>query len=136
MRAAASQSFADGSEPDYARQIVAEALSILKDEREVFLSGEYLRLSTILEAKSAVLEKLELAIHTAPRSVAFIADVRNLIAESRRNEQIIQAARQGLSHARRRLKAIDEMRSGVVAYAEDGSRISSRDDLLRGGRSA
>ena len=117
-------------------EVIDSALVVLQDEREVFLSGEYEKLPVIIERKVSLLDRIESLIHTAPKSASFIAAVRRLIDASRRNEEIIQAARQGHAHAKRRLKAIADMRDGVVAYAEDGSTISSRADAWRGGKSA
>lgn len=117
-------------------EIVDGALTLLKQEKRVFLEGRYESLATIIAAKNTVLLRLERVMHEAARNGVFLASLKRLIEESRRNEEIIQAARQGLSHARRRLKSISEMRSGAVAYAEDGSQISSHADLLRNGKTA
>ena len=116
--------------------LIDDAVELLEEERNVFLSGEYGRLPKILVAKSEILHELEQAIQTVTRTARFVAALKRLIDASRRNEQIIQAAQQGLSHARRRLKAIDEMHKGAVAYSEDGSRISSRADQIRDRKSA
>ncbi len=122
------------SEPLFA--IVDEALEILDEEREVFLTGAYDRIASISERKMNALEHLELAIPRARKTAAVIGAIKQLVAASRRNEQIIQAARQGLSHARRRIVAIAEAGRGVVAYAEDGTRIASKADLMKKDRSA
>lgn len=117
-------------------EVVDAALSLLREEKRVFLEGRYEHLETIIASKAALLERLEQVIHSAARDQRILAALKRLIEESRRNEQIIQAARQGLAHARRRLKAIDEMLSGAVAYAEDGTRISSHADQIKGGTRA
>ena len=62
--------------------------------------------------------------------------IKQLIEASRRNEQIIDAARQGLAYARRRIARIEEARKGAVAYGEDGGRIVSRADVIGRDRSA
>lgn len=111
--------------------IIEQALALLGEEKRVFLEGRYEQLATIIAAKTDVLERLERIIPGAARNGRFIAALKHLIDESRRNELLIQAAQQGLSHARRRLKAIHDMQSGAVAYAEDGSRISSNADLVK-----
>lgn len=116
--------------------LVNEALELLDQERSVFLNGQYERLAGIISAKTQILERLEIVIHSATRSAAFMVAVRSLIEVSRRNEHIIRAAQQGLAHARRRLKAIDQTREGAVAYAEDGSRISSHADVVRDRKTA
>ena len=116
--------------------IVDEGLEVLDEERELFLTGGYENIPAITERKLQVLERLEAAIPAAPRSATVINAVKRLIAASRRNEQIIQAARQGLAHAKRRIGAILDSGRGVVAYAEDGSRIASSSDLIKNDRSA
>lgn len=116
--------------------MVDEALELLDEERDVFLTGQYSRIADLTKRKLAVLRLLEVELAGAGRSALVINAVRRLIAISRRNEQIIQAARQGLAHARRRIGAIREAGRGVVAYAEDGSRIASQADLLSREKSA
>lgn len=112
-------------------ELVHEALELLEQERAIFLEGQYAKLAPVIAAKAKVLERLEITIHSVSRSADFLNAVRTLIEASRRNEQIIRAAQQGLAHARRRLTAIDQTRSGAVAYAEDGTRITSRADAVR-----
>lgn len=109
--------------------LIEDALALLDEERDVFLTGAYGRIAGISERKLDILAELEVQLAQAERSVLVINAVRRLIAASRRNEQIIEAARQGLSHARRRIGAIQEAARGVVAYAEDGTRIASQADL-------
>ncbi|MEM7745255.1 MAG: hypothetical protein AAF409_16245 [Pseudomonadota bacterium] len=116
--------------------VVEDALGVLEDERVAFLSGAYDRVEAIVERKKAALVRLEQLIPDAPRTDDTVTAMRRLIAASRRNEQIIQAARQGLAHARRRIAVIKDAARGVVAYAEDGSRIASQADLIGSGKSA
>jgi flagellar biosynthesis/type III secretory pathway chaperone len=116
--------------------IIEEGLDVLEEERTIFLTGEYERIEGITKRKLDVLERLESVIANLPRSAVVINSIKRLITASKRNEQLIQAARQGLSHARRRITAIAETRRGVVAYAEDGTRIKSRADLLKEDKSA
>lgn len=116
--------------------LVDDAVALLDEERDVFLEGQYMRIAQITERKLELLGDLETELAGAGRSVLVVNAVKRLIALSRRNEQIIQAARQGLAHARRRIVAIREAGQGVVAYAEDGSRIASTADLSNRERSA
>lgn len=126
-----------GSEtPGSPLDLINEALHILDQERSVFLNGQYEKLAEIISAKTRVLERLETLIHTVSRTAAFVIAIKDLIDASRRNEQIIRAAQQGLAHARRRMKAIDQTRQGAVAYAEDGSKISSHADVVRDRKTA
>ena len=114
---------------------VDEALILLDEERDIFLQGRYAQIAELAERKLAVLERLELALAGIERSVLVVGAIRRLIAASRRNEQIIEAARQGLAHARRRIGAIQQAVRGAVAYAEDGTRIASQADMIRTGKS-
>lgn len=114
---------------------VDAALTLLDEERDIFLQGRYAEISALGERKLAILEQLELALAGIERSALVVGAIRRLIAASRRNEQIIEAARQGLAHARRRIGAIQQAVRGAVAYAEDGSRIASRADQIRTGKS-
>lgn len=114
---------------------VDTALALLDEERDVFLRGRYERIAEIAGRKQAILDELEDAMNGIQRSALVVTAIRRLIAASRRNEQIIQAARQGLAHARRRIGAIQQAMRGVVAYAEDGSRIASHADMIGSGKS-
>lgn len=116
--------------------LVNEALELLEVERRVFLNGQYEKLSEIILAKTEILERLEAVIHSVVRTAGFVIAIKSLIEASRRNEHIIRAAQQGLAHARRRMKAIDQTRAGAVAYAEDGSRITSHADVVRDRKTA
>lgn len=116
--------------------LINEALELLDAERNVFLNGQYEKLSEIILAKTQILERLETVIHSVTRTAGFVLAIKSLIEASRRNEQIIRAAQQGLAHARRRMKAIDQTRAGAVAYAEDGSKITSHADVVRDRKTA
>ena len=116
--------------------LVDDAVALLDEERDVFLRGQYESIGEITSRKLELLGSLETELAGASRSALVINAVKRLIALSRRNEQIIQAARQGLAHAKRRIGAIREAGRGVVAYAEDGSRIASKADLLSREKSA
>ena len=117
-------------------RVVDEALDVLATERQVFLSGDYERIVEITEAKSEILVRLEDLIPSMARSITAIRAMQRLVEASKQNEQIIQAARQGLSHAKRRISAIAQTGRGAVAYAEDGTRISSHADLMKADKSA
>ena len=124
-----------GSDSEFA-EVVGEALDILARERLVFLTGDYNEIPKVTSDKVLVLERLEDAILRAPRTSDSISAIEELVSASRRNEEIIQAARQGLAHARRRIGSIRQARQGIVAYAEDGSQIASRADMVGHEKSA
>lgn len=122
-----------GKAADPTRQLldsITRALQILADERHVFMTGTYEKIAQITDAKMELLNRLEAEIRAAPRTGQVIEMIKQLIDASRRNEQIIDAARQGLAYARRRLGRISDAQGGAVAYAEDGDKIVSRADAL------
>ena len=115
---------------------VETAMDLLREERDALLRGAYDRITAIAERKAEVLALLEVAIRTAPRTARAISAINRLIAQSRRNEMILAAARDGLMQARRRIAAIARTRGGVVAYLEDGSLVSCRPDCRDTDKSA
>ena len=126
-------------EPDLAadfQEVMSTAIDVLSRERALFLSGQYAGIEAITVEKVDILARLEDVFPTAPRTQETISAIQSLVDASRRNEEIIQAARQGLAHARRRINSIRAARHGVVAYAEDGTQISSQADLIGREKSA
>ena len=111
-------------------ETIQSALDVLAEERGIFLAGDYDRIPMITESKLSLLERLESEIRAAPKTREVIDLIKQLIDASRRNEEIIAAARQGLAFAKRRISRIDAAQKGAVAYAEDGDRIVSRADVL------
>ncbi|MEM6621253.1 MAG: hypothetical protein AAF674_03425 [Pseudomonadota bacterium] len=116
--------------------VVETALDILEEERRLFLTGAYSTIPDVVSRKQVVLEGLDAWIPLVSPDDQIVDAMRRLIASSRRNEQLIQAARAGLSHAKRKIATIRAAERGDVAYAEDGSRIASRADLIGNGKSA
>lgn len=108
---------------------VNTGLEVLARERAVFMEGRYGEIEPISTIKQSLLSELEGIMTIVPRTVAVVDALNQLIRESRQNEMIIQAARQGVAHAKRRIEAILQTRSGVLAYAADGTRISSTADM-------
>ena len=111
--------------------LIAEAHALLAEEREVLSTGRFAEIGRIGERKTALLGALEPAIAASPPTAELRTALERLIEESRRNERLIEAARAGLAAARRRIEGILATRRGDVAYAPDGSRISSRADSVR-----
>ncbi|MGF1500256.1 MAG: hypothetical protein ACFBSD_00430 [Paracoccaceae bacterium] len=116
--------------------LVARGHSILAEERQTVASGRFADVSKIESRKTALLDALEDAIRKSPATVDHRAALEGLIADSRRNERILRAAQEGLRRARTRIAAILATRKGDVAYAEDGSRITSRADAEGRSKSA
>lgn len=115
--------------------LTAEGMDILDRERAAFVSGDYAEVVALTEAKLALLSRLDKALPTVPRNIRTLRRLERLVDASKRNEEIIAAARQGLSYAKLKIREIDSTRRGVVAYAQDGSRIESRADQIGEGTS-
>ena len=105
---------------------VETAMTILREERQALMRGAYDRIGSITDRKTEILTLLEPAIRTVPKTQEAVSALAKLIADSRRNELILRAAREGLAQARRRIAAIARAKRGVVAYQEDGSMISCK----------
>lgn len=105
---------------------IDDGLAVLDEEREIFLSGSYERLHENAAKKASVVEAIERSAFNVGRSPLAIVAVRRLITASRRNEEIIRSARQGLAQAMRTIRSLAETRRGVVAYSHDGSPIAYR----------
>lgn len=110
--------------------LIEEGLGILHEEREVFMKGRYEALDRITADKLAMMARLEDALPIVPRNAVSLRALERLVKASKRNEEVIAAARQGLSYAKLRIRELSDTRRGAVAYAEDGSRIESRADTI------
>lgn len=122
--------------PDAIIDLLQNGLDLLEDERAAFLGGEYNRIPAISDRKSRLLSDLEQFLPPPERSKTAEQMLAALVEMSRRNEDIIKAARQGLSHARRRIRSIKQADHGVVAYDESGADIACTADRLRRDRTA
>ncbi len=111
-------------------EITREAREVLRNERSVLLEGQYESVPALTKRKEELLMRLEVEMRRAYRTRPVVDAVSALIADSRRNEQMINAAINGVAQARRKIKLIVETGRGAVAYAEDGSLIRSRDDAV------
>lgn len=116
--------------------LVQGGLETLEQERDVFLTGAFHKIQGISDEKKLLLQRLEQAMPRLERSAEVLNAIDLLVRAGRRNEEIIKAAQQGLMHAKRRVESIRRAGRGVVAYAEDGSSISSHADLMASLRSA
>jgi len=112
-------------------EIIARGHALLGEERAALASGRFDRIEELTARKLALLDALEPAIGAGQGTRELRRRLEALIVESRRNEQLIGAARSGLSAARRRIEAIVATRRGAVAYAPDGSLITSKADNER-----
>lgn len=119
------------SPADHLLSLVAQGHDLMARERSLLLRGEFDGLARLSADKHGLLDSLEAAMArvrgTEPVRTALVA----LIADSRRNERIILAARHGITGARRRIEAIIATGRGAVAYDRDGSAITSRDDATQ-----
>jgi len=111
--------------------LLADGQTLLERERTELLAGRFDGLEGIAGAKAELLDRLERLIPQS-RGTGPVRDALDgLIRESRRNERLIGAALSGVRSARRSISAILATRRGDVAYAADGSRITSRDDAVQ-----
>jgi len=111
--------------------LVSEGHDLLSREREILFDGRFEGLEPIGAEKARLLEQLEDAIPRVRGTRALRTALDGLIADSRRNERLIGAALGGMRTARRSIEAIVATRMGDVAYAADGTRITSRADAVR-----
>ena len=116
---------------DHMLALTAQGHDLMARERSLLLGGDLEGLARLSEDKRELLAALEDAMTQVHDSEPVRAALTALIADSRRNEQLIQAARQGVASARRRIEAIVATGRGAVAYDRDGSAITSRDDAAQ-----
>jgi hypothetical protein len=111
--------------------LTAQGHEMMARERSLLMRGEFADVALLSADKEGLLVTLE-ATMARMRGTGPVRDaLAALIADSRRNERIIMAARQGVATARRRIDAIIATRRGAVAYDRDGSAITSRDDATQ-----
>jgi hypothetical protein len=108
--------------------LVAEGRRLLAAEREACRRGAFEELATLAEAKEAFVARFASAAHDGAGPAPDRGAVEALLAEARRNETLIGAARAGVEAARRRIASLADLRAGAVAYWRDGSRVVSRED--------
>lgn len=115
---------------DQVLQAIADGHGLLAREREMLDSGDYAGMAGLVAEKQALLDRLEQLIRQVRGTAGLRAALTALIEDSRRNELLIQAARQGVVGARRRIETILATKRGAVAYDRDGAPISSREDSV------
>lgn len=111
--------------------LAAEGRDILLRERALLTGGDFDGLAPLAAEKQRLLQALEAAIPESGAGRGARAALEALIAEARRNEQLILAARQGVAVARRRIRQIADAADGAVAYGRDGTLIASNADRIR-----
>lgn len=111
--------------------LVEDGRALMARERVLLMRGAVDEVARLGAEKAALLESLQRVIRQVRGTAGLRAALDGLIAESRRNEQLLHAARQGVAAARRRIAAILATRRGAVAYDRDGSVIASREDGVR-----
>lgn len=111
--------------------LTAQGHEMMARERSLLLRGEFAGVARLSADKEGLLVTLEATMAQMHGTEAVRNALAALIADSRRNERIIVAARQGVATARRRIEAIMATRRGAVAYDRDGSAITSRDDATQ-----
>jgi hypothetical protein len=111
--------------------LTARGHDLMARERSLLLRGDLEGVARLSGDKHGLLAALEDAMAQVHNSESVRAALTALITDSRRNERLILAARQGVSAARRRIEAIVATGRGAVAYDRDGSAITSRDDATQ-----
>jgi hypothetical protein len=111
--------------------LTARGHEMMARERSLLLRGAFAEVARLSADKDDLLVTLEAAMARMRGTGAVRHALDALIADSRRNERIIVAARQGIAAARRRIESIKATRRGMVAYDRDGSAITSRDDATQ-----
>lgn len=119
-----------------ADSLIADGRALLDRERKLLLGGDYHAAESLAAEKRAYLARLESSAPALARSGMLREGLNLLAGDARRNERLLAAVRDGLAAARRRIAALDATRSGAVAYARDGSRITSRADACGRTKSA
>lgn len=117
--------------PDRLIALVSQGHDLMARERSLLLRGEFEHVAHLSSEKNGLLQALEAAMTRAQGTDSVREALAALIADSRRNERIILAARQGVAIARRRIEAIIATGRGAVAYNRDGTAITSRDDATQ-----
>ena len=115
---------------------IADGHALLARERELMRAGDYAGMAGLSGEKQVMLRTLEELIrrigaerrHHEDKVPELRAALAALVEDSHRNERLIEAARQGVAAARRRIGTILATRRGAVAYDRDGAPISSRED--------
>lgn len=108
--------------------LVAAGHRLLAAERVLFLRGDYDGVARVAVDKTDLIARLETTMRGLRGSSELHRALGALIADSRRNERIILAARAGVTQARRKIASIVATEKGAVAYDRDGSRITSAAD--------
>lgn len=108
--------------------LIQDGHVLMSRERGFLMRGEFALAAGLADEKLRLLAALEEVIPRVRGTESVRAAISGLVADGRRNEQLILSARQGLSQARRRLEAIIATLRGVVAYDRNGDLITSRDD--------
>ena len=116
--------------------LLARGHDLMDRERSLLLRGAFDGLARLSADKQELLVSLEAAMARVHGTETVREALAALIDDSRRNERIILAARQGVAAARRRIKTIIATGRGAVAYDRDGSAITSRDDATQKSSSA
>jgi flagellar biosynthesis/type III secretory pathway chaperone len=98
--------------------VVDEIRSVLKEEQELLLAGNFVALEALVERKSRLTETLAARMPTLPRD-----GVAELLEQAGRNDALLGAARRGLSAALAQLRQLSSAREQTT-YSSDGQRRS------------
>lgn len=111
--------------------LVEQGHALMERERALLIAGGFDAIEDIAAQKSELLASLDEVTRSLRGTPRLRRALDALIADSRRNERLLGAALGGMRSARRSIQAIVATRMGDVAYAADGTRITSRADAMR-----
>ncbi|MHA7872234.1 MAG: hypothetical protein ACX939_07790 [Hyphococcus sp.] len=105
-------------------------IDLLSREKSALLSGAYDAIADITEQKQHYLAVLSTSLED-PAKAAEISHLRKPIEQiqslARENESLLNAARNGASSARTRIKNIMTQEAFVGAYTADGQKLRAHD---------
>lgn len=116
---------------DRLMSLISQGHELMALERSLLMRGEFGDVAGLSADKAGLLSSLEAVIAQVRGTEPVRTALAALVADSRRNEHIIIAARQGVSAARWRIDAIIATGRGAVAYDRNGNAITSRDDATQ-----
>lgn len=107
------------------RDVIERLQKILGEEKRFLLAGDYSRLVEIAQEKeqlATTLDRLFLEQTNASQAPAFRKSIAAIVSLAQENEQLLHAAKTGVSFAQARLKEIINRQRNVGVYNETGEK--------------
>ena len=108
--------------------LLDRGVELLEHEKRLLVGGDLGGLDDLAADKARLLEEIEFAVPGDDPPEEIQRGFARVLAAARRNETLLQAAREGVAAARRRIGALYATRRGAVAYDREGAPIQSRSD--------